>query len=131
MTLVLKKVRGQSALFVFEYDNGQKKVVWHVDGNDVEPSTLFDILDSLGGPLPATQPAIPHWIDTHPTFVQPPLFDLPNEGAAAADKAAREEEQRLMNMGAALSKGINMGPTDIPVFNGEAGDDLPPVNWEQ
>jgi hypothetical protein len=75
-----------------------------------------------------------HRPETYPTFVQPALFDLPpNSGAEAADKAAREEEQRLMNMGGALRTGINMAAEDIPVLDisssGHVRSDLPDVNW--
>jgi hypothetical protein len=129
MTLKLAKVRGKENQFVFTYDNGVKVVAWQVDGNDVDTEILTDVVDTVH---PALSPAIPQYSTMFPPngtalqFVQPVIPGLENYGAEAADRAAREEEQRLMNMGSALKRGINMGPEDIPVF--EDGD-LPEVNW--
>jgi hypothetical protein len=123
----LRKIAGNQ--FKFSLTDGAKAIQWVVDGNDVDVSTLLDVINAEN---PHVSPSEPHYaIGYRPTpqFVQPALFDVPNAGAAAADKAAHEEELRLRNMGAALSKGIGLGPEDIPVFNGEPGDALPPVNW--
>ncbi len=135
MTLKLARVRGKADQYVFTYDNGTKVVAWQVDGNDVDTEILTDVVDTVHPGFPAynlahlghndIRDAIARVAATVQPF-QPTLPGLENYGAEAADKAAREEEQRLLNMGAALRTGINMGPEDIPVFdNGE----LPDVNW--
>lgn len=130
--ITLEKVRGRPNHYWAVWKNEEGKTVsWPLDGADLSVDVLQDIINTVRPPIQPTVPAIPLGYD--------PLRDLTrvlqnspdtgvNAGAEAADRVAREEEQRLMNMGSALAKGINLGPEDIPVFdNGE----LPPVNWSQ
>lgn len=137
MTLKLTKVRGQADHYVLSYDNGTKVVAWQVDGNDVDTEILQDVVDTVHPALPPTRPMYQTGTQLNPQFVQPmlpgdwpPLFADPiqptNTGAEAADKAARDEETRLRNMGGALRTGINLAAEDIPVFD---SGDLPEVNW--
>lgn len=131
----LRKIAGNR--FKFSLTDGAKAIQWVVEGDDVDVSTLLDVINAQN---PHTPPTEPHYAIGYRTLpaeltqaqwdvVQPVIPGMENYGAQAADRAAKEEEARLRNMGAALSKGINMGPDDIPVFNGEPGDGLSPVNW--
>jgi hypothetical protein len=134
----LRKIAGNQ--FKFSLMDGAKAIQWIVDGDDVDVSTLLDVINAEN---PHTPPTAPHYAigyrpkgaNVRPEVIaayhgeQWPIPGLENLGAQAADRAAKDEEMRLRNMGAALAKGINLGPEDIPVFNGEAGDALPPVNW--
>jgi hypothetical protein len=126
MTLKLTKVRGKADQFALAYDNGTKVVVWQVDGNDVDTEILQDVVDTVHPILPPTRPMYEVGTQLNPQFVQPVIPGMENYGAEAADRAARDEEQRLMNMGGALRTGLNLGPEDIPVFD---NGDLPDVNW--
>jgi hypothetical protein len=142
MTLKLSKVRGHADQYTFIYDNGSKAVSWQVDGNDVDTEILTDVVDTVHPVIAPTIPQYPVGART-PVLnanIQPTLpgFDNlghplvwderygPNPGAEAADKAAREEEMRLRNMGGALRTGVGMAAEDIPVFD---NGDLPEVNW--
>jgi hypothetical protein len=136
MTLKLARVRGKADQYVFTYDNGTKVVAWQVDGNDVGTELLTDVVDTVHPILAPTVPQYPTLFPPNGTalqFVQPVIPGMENYGAEAADKAAREEEQRLMNMGGALRTGINMAAEDIPVLDisssGHVRSDLPDVNW--
>lgn len=133
MTIFIDKDRGKPT-FTVSFLDGDKRVQWGLDperGEDHLIDTFQDIINTVRPPIQPTVPAIPLGYD--------PLRDLTrvlqnspdtgaNAGAEAADRAACEEEQRLMNMGSALAKGINMGPEDIPVVDGDRND-LPDVNW--
>jgi hypothetical protein len=145
VTLKLSKVRGDATHYTFTYDNGSKVVSWQVDGNDVDTEILADVVDSVEFAQRAITPTVPQYpvgartpvlnANIQPTL---PGFDNPghplvwderygpNPGAEAADKAAREEEMRLRNMGGALRTGVGMAADDIPVFD---NGDLPEVNW--
>jgi hypothetical protein len=135
MTLKLTKVRGQADHYVLSYDNGTKVAAWRVDGNDVDTEILQDVVDTVHPALPPTRPMYQAGTQLNPQFVQP-MLPLPggwnevqvthNTGAEAADKAARDEELRLRNMGGALRTGINLAAEDIPVFD---SGELPDVNW--
>jgi hypothetical protein len=142
VTLKLTRVRGKADQYVFTYDNGTKVVAWQVDGNDVGTETLTDVVDTVHPSFPAYDMASPRHNDIRDGIArvaatvqpfQPTLPGMENYGAEAADKAAREEEQRLMNMGGALRTGINMAAEDIPVLDisssGHVRSDLPDVNW--
>lgn len=128
----LAKVRG-STMYNLSYNDEAmtKLIVWEINPYDVDLDTLQDIINTVRPPIPPTVPAIPLGHD--------PLRDLTrvlqnypdagvNAGAEAADRAAREEEMRLRNMGSAISKGIGLGPDDIPVVDVDRVD-LPDVNW--
>lgn len=134
MTLSLIKERGSNR-YLFQHIEGMKEVQWIVDGADVDLDVLVDIINTVSPPLNGTVPAIPLGSNSGTQLPLMPGWNNVkvewNAGAEAANKAAQEEEMRLRNMGSALGKGINLGPEDIPVFNGEAGDELPPVNWGQ
>lgn len=127
MTIQIKKIAGNQ--YRFHLTDGAKSIQWVVDGNDVDASTLLDVINAENPHVAPTEPHYAIGYRPTPQFIQPTLPGLENLGAEAADKAAKLEELRLRNMGSALAKGINLGPEDIPVFNGEAGDNLPPVNW--
>lgn len=146
MTLMLEKVRGQRMFEITSFD-GNKHISWIIDPADVDVEVLQDIVNTVAPPpLAPTVPAIqvsawtpnqfqPGWnevqVNDLPTgreilgMVTQEQVRLHNAGAEAADRAAREEEQRLMNMGSALARNINMGPEDIPVFE----EGMPDVNW--
>lgn len=132
MTLKLTKVRGQADHYVLSYDNGTKVVAWQVDGNDVDTEILQDVVDTVHPVLPPTRPMYPTGTQLNPQFISPGAYvqdtipDLENYGAEAADKAARDEELRLRNMGGALRTGVNLSAEDIPVFD---SGELPDVNW--
>lgn len=124
--ITLNKVRGKANEYRLVLAHGGKTVSWPIDGDNVSVETLLDVVSTAEPNILPTVPAI--------NLQYPPLARdwntvtvEHNVGAEAADKAARAEEQRLMNMGSALAKGINMGPEDIPVFN-DPGD-LPEPNW--
>lgn len=128
--MILEKVRGSNAYrFSYAAENG-KFVQWEVNGDDINIDVLQDIIDTVRPPIQPTVPAVPlaaPWSYQGGLAIDPAAGHI-NTGAEEADRKAREEEQRLMNMGSAISKGIGLGPEDIPVFdNGE----LPDVNWSQ
>lgn len=126
MTLKLSKVRGHADQYTFIYDNGSKVVSWQVDGNDVDTEILTDVVDSI---YPAILPTIPQYRLGEAPMFTPPFGPITvNSGAEAADRAAREEEMRLRNMGGALRTGIGMAADDIPVVDTDRND-LPGVNW--
>lgn len=134
--ITLEKVRGKPNYYWVVWKNEEGKTVsWPIDGADLSVDVLQDIINTVRPPIQPTAPAIPLnprlWpaeLTQEQWDVVAPVIPGINSGAEAADKAAREEEQRLMNMGSALAKGINLGPEDIPVF--EDGG-LPEVNWSQ
>jgi len=129
MTLKLSKVRGHADQYTFIYDNGSKVVSWQVNGNDVDTEVLTDVVDTVHPAIAPTVPQYPiHGLPIGPVFVQPALPGAENYGAEAADRAAREEEMRLRNGGAALAKGIGMAFDDIPIVDTDRND-LPGVNW--
>ena len=136
MTLKLSKVRGQANTYVFTYDNGSKVVSWQVDGNDVSTETLTDVVDTVFPAIPPTKPQFPITMPPEMYIPQihggfgPPFVEPENAGAAAADKAALEEEMRLRNMGGALRTGINLAADDIPVVDSDRND-LGSVDWRQ
>lgn len=130
MSLTLTKVRGSDS-FQFNWNDGSKSVSWTVDGSNVDPTTLLDIVDTAAPDkvlsLPPTTPAIPlDWPRGQVAGIFVP--DTSNQGAEAADQAAREEEMRLRNMGSALGNGVGLGPMDIPVVDSDRND-LPEPNW--
>lgn len=125
--LTLVKIRGTS-WYSFRYSDEVKSMSWSVDPKDIPVETLRDIINTVHPPLQPTVPAIP----IHPGAEFPQLFapaiQPSNTGAEAADRAAREEEMRLRNMGSAISRGIGLGPDDIPVVDVDRND-LPDPNW--
>jgi hypothetical protein len=135
MSLTLKKVRGSDD-YQFSWDDGSKAVSWIVQGNDVDPSTLLDIVNTAAPErmisIPPTIPAIPLWSQTEDVARMQREWVASvtghNQGAEAADRAARDEEMRLRNMGSALASGVGLAAEDIPVVDTDRND-MGPVNW--
>jgi hypothetical protein len=134
MTLSVKKVGGNQLRFT--YNDGLKTVAWMVESEDVSLDTLQDILGTVRGQILPTTPAIPTdyprgWDSRgagRPVGYPGLIEASGNLGAEAADKAARDEEVRLRNMGSALGQGVNMAADDIPVVDNDRND-MSEVNW--
>lgn len=141
--ITLEKVRGKPNYYWVVWKNEEGKTVsWPIDGADLSVDVLQDIINTVRPPIQPTVPAIPvdptilltqdlsPWINPkiHSTPGAINATDAKNLGAEAADKAARDEEMRLRNMGSAISRGIGLGPDDIPVVDVDRVD-LPDVNW--
>lgn len=129
MTLAAKKIGGNRLLFT--YNDGMKSTTWETDATNVDIDILRDIVHTVDPlpplpPIPPTTPAIP--IGANPVFVPPPR-DWNTVTVEHGTDWGFEEEVRLKNMGAALNQGVGLEADAIPIFNGEAGDQLPPVNW--
>jgi hypothetical protein len=142
MSLTLKKMPGTQ--FRFSWAEDGKVVQWVVDGSDVDPSTLLDILDTVAPRevlIPPTTPMYPAGpVPSNPDYgiSVPSIGELQrqwsatvtghNLGAEAADRAARDEEMRLRNMGSALASGVGLPADAIPVVDSDRND-MGPVNW--
>lgn len=129
VTLAAKKIGGNRLLFT--YHDGTKSITWEADAADVDVEILRDIVHTVAGPdlppIPPTVPLIP--LGGNPElFIPPPSAPFRSVSAPGSDWGF-DEEVRLKNMGSALSSGVGLPADAIPVFNGEAGDQLPPVNW--
>lgn len=129
MTLKLTKIRGYDEYSVV-YDNGVKTVSWLLDGQNVSVETLTDIIDTVNPAIPPTKPAIPLASPSLGQLFQAAseVYAQENAGAEAADRAARQEEMRLRNGGAALARGIGMENDGLPVVDTDRND-LGSVNW--
>ncbi len=145
MSLTIKKVRG-SDNYQFSWTSEGKVVQWIVNGSDVDPTTLLDIVNTAAPECTITiPPTIPMYpVGTNPQFTPPPsdwdrffvksavagtfVPDTSNAGAEAADRAARDEEMRLRNMGSALASGVGLPADAIPVVDSDRND-MGPVNW--
>ena len=126
MTLSAKKIGGNRLLFT--YNDGRKSTTWETDATEVDVEVLRDIVDTVVPPLPPTVPAIPLVAPQQAALFVPPAAAKQPVTGFGTDWGF-EEEVRLKNMGAALNTGVGLAAEDIPVFNGEPGDQLPPVNW--
>jgi hypothetical protein len=137
MSLTLKKVRGSDD-YQFSWSQDGKVVQWVVNGGDVDLSVLLDIVNTAAPEqmitIPPTIPQYPvgelrQWPQLTQTQWDTVSSYIPgNEGAEAADRAARDEEMRLRNMGAALNSGVGLAAEDIPVVDTDRND-MGPVNW--
>lgn len=139
----LEKIRGSHNYRISYHDKEMSKLItWQIEPDDISLDTLRNIIHTVEVeeylPITPTTPAIPReWpaelIPEQWATVSPFIPPATNQGAEAADKAAREEEMRLRNMGSALGQGINLSAEDIPVVDADASghvhSDLPDVNW--
>ncbi len=112
----LEKIRGSHNYRISYHDKEMSKLItWQIEPDDISLDTLRNII---------------HTVEVEEYL---PITPATNQGAEAADKAAREEEMRLRNMGSALGQGINLSAEDIPVVDADASghvhSDLPDVNW--
>lgn len=137
MSLSLKKLPGNQ--FRFSWAENGKVVQWVVEGDDVEVPTLLDIVDTVAPRevlIPPTAPLYPIGVSPYGVpFVSAPnnlnwssIEVTHNTGAEAADRAARDEEMRLRNMGSALASGVGLPADAIPVVDSDRND-LPEPNW--
>ena len=136
MSLSIKKIPGNQ--FRFSWEDGGKSIQWVVNGDDVDTSILLDILDTTRPVMPDLPPTIPLYpagipigmpyvvASNNPNWSS--IEVTHNTGAEAADRAARDEEMRLRNMGSALASGVGLPADAIPVVDSDRND-LPEPNW--
>jgi CBS domain-containing protein len=102
------KPSGVANGYIIEWAEGYKSTTWAVDGADDVTEVLRDILKTVEPNHVLHTPLFLQGVTTpHPT--SPPVL------TPKVDKASLMEEQRLMNGGAALGKGLAF--EDVPIMD--------------
>ena len=118
MSLMITAADGSPGEYVIEWAEGYKRTTWYLGGDGDLKELLTDILRTVE----------PNHVPHSPLFLQGVTAPLSVSPVPKVDKESLMEEQRLMNGGAALGRGLPF--EEVPTMSDEDLRSAPmPPGW--